>query len=83
MHSTVKISDVNVTKDILKTSKTDLNAIDPGGKTILHHAAYDGHLDKVKYLVEEGANFEIKDKSGKSPLDLATDKQNNEVVGFL
>ncbi|QOD38383.1 ankyrin repeat domain-containing protein [Candidatus Wolbachia massiliensis] len=83
LHNTIKISDVYVTKNILKTGKIDLNATDKDGWTVLHHAIHNGHLDKVKYLVEEGADFEIKDKGGKSPLDLAVDNQNNEIVEFL
>ncbi len=83
LHSAVKISDVNVTKDILKTGKIDLNATDKDGWTLLHYAAHDDHLDKVKYLVEEGADFEIKDKNGKSPLHLAAMYGHLEVVKYL
>ncbi|WP_088414917.1 ankyrin repeat domain-containing protein [Wolbachia endosymbiont of Wuchereria bancrofti] len=49
---------------------------------ILYHATNNYHADKVKYL-EKGANFEVRDKNEKSSLDLATDKQNNDIVEYL
>jgi ankyrin repeat protein len=42
--------------------------------TALHWAAKNGHLDITELLLEYNANVNIKDKSGKIPLDLAQEK---------
>jgi len=44
----------------------------PHGQTGLHWAAYGGHLDIVKLLIERGAAIDAKDESyGGTPLDWA------------
>ena len=42
-------------------------------RTPLHIAAKGGHCDIVKYLVEEGANVNIKDQLGVSISDCSTE----------
>lgn len=44
---------------------------DPRGRTLLHWAAGEGHIDDVKRFIKEGADTEAKDKSGWTPLALA------------
>jgi ankyrin repeat protein len=48
-----------------------LNKKDDKGRTLLHHAARSGFDDAVKYLVQIGANTQIKDEDGESPLTFA------------
>ena len=38
----------------------------PHQSTPLFWAAYEGHVDIVRYLVEQGADINIKDKNGVS-----------------
>ena len=40
----------------------------PAGKTALLYAAREGHLDVVRLLVERGANLELADANGITPL---------------
>ncbi len=40
---------------------TDINAKSPDGKTLLGRASQDGHLEIVKYLIENGADISIQD----------------------
>ncbi|WP_264682379.1 MULTISPECIES: ankyrin repeat domain-containing protein [unclassified Wolbachia] len=46
-------------------------------------AAARGSLQTVKNLVEQGANIEAKNKDNKTPLDLARERNNMEMVNFL
>ena len=39
-----------------------------GGKTALHRAAAQGHLEVVQALIESGAEIEITDDDGDTPL---------------
>ena len=45
------------------------------GFTALHQAAFLGSENMTRLLLERGADFNIKDKTGMTPLDVACDKQ--------
>jgi uncharacterized protein len=49
----------------------DVNAVDSRGQTALHGAAQMGYDQVVKYLAGHGANVSLKDKQGKTALDVA------------
>jgi ankyrin repeat protein len=49
----------------------DVNAVNDKGETALHGAATSGRDEVVKYLVEKGAKLDVKDKEGRTPLDVA------------
>lgn len=49
----------------------DLDSADCEGWTALHSAAAEGHLDIVKYLIEEGANGEAVTEEMESVVDVA------------
>ena len=53
-------------------SGADINARDKDGSTILHLATQYS-LGLVRFLIENGAQFGVKNNSGKTPLDLAPD----------
>lgn len=44
---------------------------DSGGRTLLHWAAGEGHIDDMKQFLKEGADIEAEDKHGFTPLALA------------
>jgi hypothetical protein len=55
-----------------KISGADIKTItDAMGKTLLHYAAQKGHDKLVTYLLSKGADANLKDKDGKTPLTLA------------
>jgi len=53
------------------------------GRTALHYAADRGNLEVVKMLVAKGANTKIADKTNKTALDLAREKNFADIVKVL
>ena len=49
----------------------DVNAVADDGRTALHGAAYLGANEMIRFLVERGANLEVKDMYGQTPLSIA------------
>jgi ankyrin repeat protein len=49
----------------------DVNAVDSRGQTMLHGAANWGYDKLIQYLAGHGANLSLKDKQGKTALDVA------------
>lgn len=61
--------------DLLLKAGADIN--EPGGRqhqTPLHAAAFWGWNDVVQYLVDHGAKLDVKDSTGKTPIDAALGK---------
>jgi ankyrin repeat protein len=53
------------------------------GLTPLHMAARNGHENTVKMLLTKGADASLKSKAGRTPMDLAKEKNHPEVVELL
>jgi hypothetical protein len=49
----------------------DLNAFNTNGQTALHGATARGANSVVQYLADNGAKLDMKDKQGRTPLDVA------------
>jgi len=61
-----------------------MNAIDCCGKTVLHHAAEEGHIKQVKRLVELGANIDFaQSKSKMTPLHDAAIRSQTKMIDAL
>jgi ankyrin repeat protein len=45
----------------------------PSGRTLLHYAASNGHLDVLEFLASKGANLNIQDSAGRTALHYAVD----------
>jgi len=65
--------------DQIKGKYNDLNMIELAkfiniqnkcGRTCLHNVAVNNHLDILQHLLHYGANTEIRDSNGKTPVDL-------------
>ncbi|KAG7382935.1 hypothetical protein PHYPSEUDO_004231 [Phytophthora pseudosyringae] len=52
-------------------------------RTLLHVASAEGHLQIARYLVDCGANVNLLDRWGSSPLSDAVDFAHNELAKFL
>jgi ankyrin repeat protein len=46
-------------------------------------ALNEGHYDVVKYLLSSGADINLSDDSGQSPLFVASENGHNDVVQYL
>ncbi|KAI5071736.1 hypothetical protein GOP47_0013987 [Adiantum capillus-veneris] len=60
-----------------------VNFADFDGRTALHIAACEGHLDVVRLLVSKGADVNARDRWGSTPLDDAEHYQNGDVCKQL
>ncbi len=78
--------------ELLVSNGIDINSQDNDGNTALHYPLINVLENKlylpygkkfVKILVEEGADPYIRNKEGKSPLDLAIESGENELINLL
>src|SRR5262249_20316769 len=49
----------------------DINAFNANGATALHNAVSQGADSVVRFLAERGAELDMRDKQGRTPLDIA------------
>ncbi|MEO1219038.1 MAG: ankyrin repeat domain-containing protein, partial [Bacteroidota bacterium] len=60
-----------------------LDTLDRNGRTPMHSAAKNGHLEVVKYLKGQGAKVGTPDKHGRTPMHSAAKNGHLEVVKYL
>ena len=53
------------------------------GMSALHLAAWNGHVQIVKYLLSKGASPQAKSKHGSTPVHAASEKGYTEIVRLL
>ncbi|MGE5086843.1 MAG: ankyrin repeat domain-containing protein [Bacillota bacterium] len=80
---TASKSSLAVVKAILSKDKKRINETNGQGNTALMEAVRTGYNDIAKFLIAEGADTKLKNKDGKSALDLAKENYNTEAVKFL
>ena len=61
----------------------DVNQPSEGGYTALHAAAENNHIDVIRVLLENGANFNAKVVTGMTPLEMAKAAECEEAVKLL
>jgi ankyrin repeat protein/beta-lactamase regulating signal transducer with metallopeptidase domain len=70
--------------ELLISKGADISASDfYEGLIPLHHAARGGHVDVAKALISKGVDVNAKDNYGRSPLDLAKQQRQKEMVELL
>lgn len=60
--------DIDLAINLLEKGKFDLNKLDQQGRTLLHYTGCRGQYDMIELLLEKGADPNIKDKNGNTPL---------------
>jgi len=61
----------------LQAAGADINGADSQGRTAAHGAAMWGYTDVIRFLGQHGADLNVKDKRGLTPLDAAMGKLGN------
>ena len=82
-HTPLMIHAENGNKDIVSyliTHHADVDRRDTAGWTALHIS---GHLTIVKILVDGGANVNVQDDKGRTPLMIHAEKGNKDIVSYL
>ncbi|OQV12509.1 Transient receptor potential cation channel subfamily A member 1 [Hypsibius exemplaris] len=74
---------VEVLEKLLSQRHERLLVTDASGKTLLHHAAENGHVLMVDMLFQRGSDLEATDNDGQTPLHLAAMKDHVKVVQAL
>ena len=68
---------------LLKKAPSLIDALDNMKQSALHYAARWGGIEVVKLLLKHGATIDLKNKWGRTPLEIALKQNNQEVVDFL
>jgi len=66
-----------------RTQGAQLHMSDYDGRTALHIACCEGHVDVVKHLLDLGAPVHVRDRYGDTPLDDALTFRRAAVVSML
>lgn len=67
-----------------KLSGMDMSLSDYDGRTALHLAAADGHLDCVNFLLSQcDVPFDVKDRWGHTPMAEAEKFGHHAIINFL
>lgn len=69
--------------DLILSSNANVNAKQQQGWTAIHSAAMHGDLALLEKLLARGADPMVKNDDGKTPLDLATEKEQEAIIQKL
>ena len=61
----------------------DVNSANDLGTTPLMYAILSQKIDLIKLLLENGAEKDVKERSGKTALDYAVQSGNKEIIGLI
>lgn len=70
-------------KQFILTSPNDINALDNDGMTPLHWALYSLEHDIAKYLIEQGAQFDVRDPHGQTAYDIALSENLDDILDLM
>jgi ankyrin repeat protein len=73
----------DLVKEVIDANVVDINVVDSDGVSALRFAAQYGHCDITKYLLDKGANPNLRAKDQIDPLLSAVDYGHVEIVELL
>ncbi|CCH41444.1 Ankyrin [Wickerhamomyces ciferrii] len=73
LHRAASIGSLPLVETFIKEGKSPINAKDSAGWTAVHHALSEGHGDVAVLLVKSGADYNVEDDEGLTPLKVAVD----------
>eukprot|EP01102_Stenamoeba_stenopodia_P011152 TRINITY_DN3415_c0_g1_i1.p1 TRINITY_DN3415_c0_g1~~TRINITY_DN3415_c0_g1_i1.p1 ORF type:complete len:754 (+),score=141.18 TRINITY_DN3415_c0_g1_i1:252-2513(+) len=82
-YAAVKMGYVKIMELILQHMKLDLNALVVGGSTLFYVAAYEKHLDMMKFLWKKGANPDVRNEDGTTATYIAAYYGDVSMLKFL
>ncbi|XP_033737356.1 transient receptor potential cation channel subfamily A member 1-like isoform X2 [Pecten maximus] len=68
---------------LYKVDRSRIFIQDCRGFSALHHAATNGHLDVVEFIVTSGADINLQNKNGDTALHVAVGGDHTDVIGYL
>lgn len=71
LHILAVIGDYQAIGELMERQQIDVNELDRGNRTALFHAAHNSHLQVVQLLLDKGADPNLSDKDGQTPLSSA------------
>ena len=74
---------LEIVKLLLDAGGLMLISQDNDGNTPLYWAAYNGHLEIVKLLLDNHADANLQNNDGKAPLDAAKEKGQSAIIELL
>ncbi|KAF8252107.1 ankyrin, partial [Wilcoxina mikolae CBS 423.85] len=83
LHRAAAVGDIAKARFLIDTEGATLEAKDCLGWTPLHYAAFSGHDDMVRLLIELGADKESRDNEYRTPLHCAVSKWHESTVQQL
>mmetsp|Transcript_32232 Transcript_32232/g.51336 ORF Transcript_32232/g.51336 Transcript_32232/m.51336 type:complete len:214 (-) Transcript_32232:2755-3396(-) len=87
LHQAARDGQISLVKALLETEQVDVNAHDNAHQTALHYVCgvnwHNKALEITKYLLKHGANVNIKDVLGSTPLHNAVRSNKLDVVEYF
>jgi ankyrin repeat protein len=83
VHKAAKSGDLASIASILATNHSQVNIRDAEGRTALHLATTEGHVELVRFLIAQGANVNAKNERAETPLHDAALGDQLEITRLL
>lgn len=80
LHFAIAVQDVELTKLLVHSEKTDINQKDENGESLLHVAVRNSNLAIVQILIDAGANVNQTDEKENLPIE---ETSNSEMIQLL
>ena len=77
------VENQNSVVGLLLKHGADVNVRDDFNNTAIHHAVMRGNIEATRLLINYGADLTAHDFNGKTPIEMARDSNNTDLVKLL